>query len=211
MKRSLACLLVAAQAVVATQASAEFCDYRLSALLTGKKAASIGDATSELATKAFGYYTLTNTVTGATMLGSSAAGSSAAGTVATIAGTGLGAAGAALTNPVGIVVGAVVAVGVGGAEGYCYFRDERITDYNEILVTMRALAENADPAFFRLEEPNDPTLTTAAIFVRRDDGVSDRYPVKNLYIVNGVLKHRKFGRDTVIGNVGLEIVETTND
>lgn len=208
MKRSLACLLLAAQ-VIATEASAELCDYRLSSLLKGKSAASVGNATSELASKAVGYYTLTNTVTGATMLGSSAAGGSAAGTIATVAGTGLGAVGAALTNPVGIVIGAVVAVGVGGAEGYCYFQDERITDYNDVLVTMRALAENADPSFFRLEEPNDPNLTTAAIFVRRDDGVSDKYAVKDLYIVNGVLKHRKLGRNKVIGNVGLEIVENT--
>ncbi len=205
MKRSLAIMVLAAQAI-ATQASAEFCDYRLSSLLKGKSAASIGNATSEFASRAFGYYTLTNNVTGATMLGSTAAGSSAAGTIAGVAGTGLGAVGAALTNPVGIVVGAVVAVGVGGAEGYCYFQDERITDYSEILVTMRALAENADPSFFRLEEPTDPHLTTAAIFVRREDGVSDRYDVKDLYIVNGTLKHRTLGRNKTIGNVGLEIV-----
>ncbi|MBI6630280.1 hypothetical protein [Pontibaca salina] len=208
MKRTLACFLFAAQAL-ATQASADFCDYRLSALLSGKNAASLGTATSDLATKAYGYYTLTNAVTGTTMLGSSAAVGSTAGTLAFLTGAGLATVGAALTNPIGIVIGAVVAVGAGGAEGYCHFRDDRITDYNAVLLTMRALAENADPSFFRLEEPTDSTRTTAAIFVRREDGVSDRYTVDDLYIVNGLLKHRKFGRDTVIGNLGLAIVEST--
>ncbi len=41
----------------------------------------------------------------------------------------------------------------------------------------------------------------------RVEETSDMYLVTDLYIVNGVLKHRDRGRDTVIGNIGFTAVE----
>lgn len=202
--------------LLGTPVSADVCDWRLSKLLGTAKtnvAALAGTATAAtgLAGKALGFYTLTHSVTGATMLGSTMAGSSAAGTIGMIAGSGggAGALGAALMSPTGIVVGAIVGVGVAGTEGYCYFfQDEKVTDYAEVLFIMEGLAQNADPYHFEIDKPNDGDLRTAAIFIRGDDGVRQMYRVKDLYIVNGALIHRKWGRNTHLGNVGLEVVNS---
>lgn len=176
-------------------------------------ATSGGAALSGTAMNMLGYYTLTHSVTGATMLGSTMAGSSAAGTIGIVAGTGTGggAAGAALMNPAGIVVGVVIAAAVGGSEGYCYFQDDRITAYEDVLFVMKGLAANADPDYFALIEPHDKAKQKAVIQIIDEDGIPSQYKVEDLYIVNGVLKHRDWFLNTVIGNVGLQLVEKTNE
>lgn len=200
--------------IFSTAASADVCDYRLSSLLgNGAATASVAlpavTSATGVTANALGFYTLTHSVTGATMLGSTLAGTSGAGTVGIVAGTGtgIGATGAALMNPVGIGIGVLTAVGIGGSETYCYFwEDEVINDYQEVLVVMRGLDANADPDFFWIDEPNDPELETAAIFILGEDGVFDMFDVDNLYIHNGTLMHRDWGRNTALGDVGIQWV-----
>ncbi|WP_297781384.1 hypothetical protein [uncultured Roseovarius sp.] len=216
MRTSINWRLAAALLMLGTPASADVCNWRLSKLLGTARSnvAALAEPVTSAPTlveKALGFYTLTHSVTGATLLGSTVAGSSAASTIGLIAGSGggAGAIGAALMSPTGIVVGAIVGVGVAGTEGYCYFfQDEKVTDYAEVLLIMEGLAQNADPSYFEIDKPNDDTLQTAAIFIRGDDGVRQMYRVKDLYIVNGALIHRKWGRNTHLGNIGLEVVNS---
>jgi hypothetical protein len=108
---------------IAAQAQANACAYAPSNLLKTGGVVAGTTALAGASLKAAGLYTLTHSITGATMLGSTAAGSSAAGTVGIIGGTWglLGSAAAVLMSPVVVTVGAV---GAGGAlvyEGACYF------------------------------------------------------------------------------------------
>lgn len=211
MKKSVLRIATAMIAIaLSSGAYSEVCDYRLSSLVGGGVTATVG-ATSLLAGKgmtAMGYYTLTHAVTGATMLGSTLAGSSGAGTIGIIAGTGTGAGavGAALMSSIGIVIGVVVAGSLAGSEVYCYFQDERITDYDEVLLLMKGLAANADPASFEIREPNDEATQRASVLMTDAEGVTTQYWVGNLYINNGKLRNRDWFWNTVIGNVGLEVV-----
>lgn len=185
-------LLCAALLSVAAPAQASICDYRLSTILgdTGAKAAQIARDSSG-ALKDSGVLTLTNVATGMTMLGSS--------------GTGAGVAGAlAGAAPVGIAVGAALL----GSEAICYFLDDRITDYDQVLLVMAMLAEDADPAYFELVRPATPIAQEDFILIKDPTQViATRYMVRDLYIVNGVLKNRDRWRNTVIGNVGYLAVE----
>jgi hypothetical protein len=164
---------------------------------TGAGTAAVG-----LAAKGAGFYTLTHAVTGATMLGSTAGGASAAGTVGIMGGTAgaVGTAASVLMAPATIIVGAVTAAGIGGYEGVCYFYDERVTDYTDVLRILGSIAVNADPDYLRLEI--DKADGNAILVL--GDGVEGarRYYVEDLYVVNGVLKHRDWGLNSVIGNVG---------
>jgi hypothetical protein len=205
-------MLITSAVFTPIAANAEVCDYRLSSLIGGSVATAGAVTAASTATvgatmNVLGYYTLTHAITGATMLGSTMVGSSAAGTVGIIGGTGagIGAAGAAVMNPIGIAVGVVLAVAVGGSETYCFFQDERIAEYDEILFIMKGLDANADPNSFELREPSDPTIKKASILITDKEGVTTQYWVKNLYIVNGVLKYRDFGPNTTIGEVGLQV------
>jgi len=192
--------------ISATASQAGICDYRLSQFIGGTGAevvggAAAGTAASGAALSAAGFYTLTNAVTGATMLGSTAAGASAAGTVGIIAGTGgiIGTAGAILMAPATITAGAVAAVGIGGLEAVCYFQDERITDHVKVLAIMKQLAKHADPNYFILR--GEKSIDAATVDVRDADGNMVTYRVKDLYIVNGVLKNSDWGPNTVIGRI----------
>lgn len=156
--------------------------------------------------KTAGFYTLVNAATGATMLGWTAAGTSAAGTVGIIGGTGggIGVAAAAAMNPVTWVVGGVTVLVMGGYEGGCYYLvDERITDYAEIDAIMQDLGRQAAPEHFRYIGNNFGDENKAYIRVKNGKGEWDDYQVRNLYIVNGLLKHSDWGLNTVIGRVGV--------
>lgn len=155
------------------------------------------------AMKAAGFYTIVNAGSGLTMLGSTMAGASAAGTAGIIAGTAgaLGTIGAVLLAPVTIVVGGVTAVGIGGLEAACFFTDDRITDYGEILAFMRHLAQH---------HPEDRFQLVAGIPGREDDAIKiwnpqseelDRYMISDLYIVNGTLMYRKWGPNRSLGYI----------
>lgn len=213
MSRSQVLLISLAAVFAATTAIADFCSYRPSQWVGGRGAAAVGAgaagaATAGAAAQVAGYYTLTHAVTGATMLGSTAAGSSAAGTVGIIAGTGagIGTAVGALMSPFVIIGGVVIAVGVGAYEGGCYFQDERVTDYSAVLLEMRKLHAASDRKAFRLDAPVDKP-GKARIIITDPFGNVETYDVKKLYIVNNVLKHRDWGLNTVIGNIGFVVTE----
>jgi hypothetical protein len=182
-----AALATALLAGAATPGRASLCDYRLSNIIGGAAATRAVRATGGVL-KETGVLTLNNAVTGATMLGSTLSGSSAA--------SGAAAAGA---GTVGIAVGAALL----GSEAICYFLDDRITGYSEVLMIMSMLADQADPEFFALITPETPLEKSDYILVRNPEtGNRAKYMVRDLYIVNGVLKNRDPWRNTVIGTVG---------
>jgi hypothetical protein len=146
--------------------------------------------------KVAGFYTLVNAGSGLTMIGSTAAGASAAGTVGIIAGTGgvAGTAASILMAPVTIAVGGIAVVGGGIFEGACYFQVVRVTDPYEVRKIIESIASE------------DATISIVAT----DDGDAMRlivedetneYLLRNLYIADGLLKHRDFGPNTTIGPV----------
>jgi hypothetical protein len=188
-------------------AKADTCDYRPSRILggTGSTAVIVTGTTVASATgtaSALGVYTLVNAGSGLTMLGSTMAGASGAGTIGIIAGTGgaAGTVGAIILNPFVWVPAAIVGIGGGGFEAACAFLiDERITDYDEVLAIMRSFATHADPKYFQLVENAIP----AFISISTGDGKWVRYEIEDLYIVDGMLKHRDWGPNTQIGRVVL--------
>lgn len=202
LKKSALCAILLTG--VASTASGAACDWRPSQFVGTATTAVVGGgaAAAGVGMKAAGFYTLVNAGSGLTMLGSTVAGASGAGTVGIIAGTGgvLGAIGATLMAPVTVVVGGVLAVGGAGFEAVCYFTDERITDYSEILAIMQHLDEHHDPERFEL---------ISGIPNRQDDAIRiwnaeteelDRYLVADLYMVNGRLwAERSWRRDTDLG------------
>lgn len=208
----------------ASFAHAEICDYRPSQLLGSTATGAVGTGSAALAgvgvgAKAAGFYTLTHAATGATMLGSTAGGASAAGTVGIMGGTAgfLGTAAAVVTAPATIIAAAVTSAGVVAFEGGCYFFvDEQIDDYHEVYAIMKNLAENADPAYFKLVIPTGLEMWSEESQINYLVGAKDAdYKIvvgkgegqqtffgENLYIINGVLKNRDWFRNTTIGNVG---------
>lgn len=96
-------------------------------IVIGAKSAVTGAAVVGAGMKAAGFYTLTHSVTGATMLASTASGSSAAGTIGIIGGTGggVGAVSAIIMSPFFIVPAAITAVGVVLYEGGCHIHTRK--------------------------------------------------------------------------------------
>ena len=191
----------------AAPAHADTCDYRPSRMLGDTaSAAAIGGGLAITTTtgtaSALGVYTLVHAGSGLTMLGSTIAGASGAGTVGIIAGTG-GAIGTAVgiaLNPLVWIPAAVVGVGGGGFEAACAFLvDERITEYDDVLAVLKSFATHADPKYFRLVTNAIP----AFISLSDGEGTLSRYNIEDLYIADGVLKHRDWGRNTVLGRVVL--------
>ena len=191
----------------ASPVHADTCDFRPSRILgdTGSTAVIGGGlavtSTTGAAT-ALGVYTLVNAGSGLTMLGSTMAGASGAGTIGIIAGTGgaIGTAGAIILNPFVWVPAAILGVGGGGFEAACAFLvDERITEYDEVLAVMESFAIHADPEYFRIVTNAIP----AFISLSDGEGTWTRYDIEDLYIADGVLKHRDWGPNTVIGRVVL--------
>jgi hypothetical protein len=186
-------------------AHADTCDYRPSRILgdtvsTAVVGGGLAVSSTTGAASALGVYTLVNAGSGLTMLGSTLAGASGAGTIGIIAGTGgaIGTAGAIILNPFVWVPAAILGVGGGGFEAACAFLvDERITEYDEVLAVMQSFATHADPEYFRLVTNAIP----AFISLSDGEGTWTRYDIENLYIADGVLKHRDWGRNTVIGRV----------
>lgn len=196
-------LIFICMSLLPLHAIAEVCDLRPSNIFGGTAAgvAGGGVAAVGLGAKLGGFYTLTHAVTGATMLGSTAAGASAAGTVGIMGGTTvLGTALAVIMSPITIIVGSGVAVAAAGYEGLCYFQDERITEYADVLEVIKSVASLADPDFFRLIISEEEV---ASVYVKNGEGIENTYLVEDLYIVNGMLKHSDsfLFLDTVVGNI----------
>jgi hypothetical protein len=198
-------------AVSASPAFADFCDYRPSQLIGDSGAGAVGTAgaataVAGTAAKAAGFYTLTHAATGATMLASTAGGVSAASTVGIMGGTaaGIGTVGAILMAPVTIIAGAVTAVGVAAYEGGCYFTDERVTEYADVLKIMENMDANADSDVFRLLLVNGSEQIQIGPI-----GNSDNYWVEDLYIVNGTLMNRDWFKNTTVGKIGFFVPTQT--
>ena len=198
--------------VFAQQANANACDYRPSNFLgggaTGAVVATGGSvAVAGAAAQAAGFYTLTHAVTGLTMLGSTAGGASAAGTVGIMGGTAgiIGTAASIIMAPVTIIAGAVLAVGVAGYEGVCYFTVERVEDPEVILGIVQNLADSGDPKYIRLTDlSGEKFLMIASDHDDNGEPVEwDKYSVKDLYVEEGILKHSDYGPNTKIGRVQL--------
>lgn len=205
IRSALTFLTMAGMLCSTATAHADTCDYRPSRILgdtvsNAVVGGGIAVSTTTGAASALGVYTLVNAGSGLTMLGSTLAGASGAGTIGIIAGTGgaIGTAGAIILNPFVWVPAAIIGVGGGGFEAACAFLvDERITEYDEVLAVMQSFATHADPEYFRLVTNAIP----AFISLSDGEGTWTRYDIENLYIADGVLKHRDWGRNTVIGRV----------
>lgn len=207
MFQKTAAIVTAISVLNASQAYADTCDYRPSKIL-GKSGSTVvmgtsgTIATGTVAANALGIYTLVHAGSGLTMLGSTMAGASGAGTIGIIAGTGgtIGTIAATILSPFVWVPAAIIGVGGGGFEAACAFLvDERITEFAEIMVVMRSFAAHADPKYFELVDNAIPPV------VRLSDGQNNwtSYKVEDLYIVEGMLKHRDWGPNTNIGRVVL--------
>jgi hypothetical protein len=187
-------------ATFGSAASSGVCDFRLSELIGSRSTALTEVAAGTvvaggLGMKAAGFYTLVHATSGLTMLGSTLPGISAAGTVGIIAGTGgvIGSASAVLMNPITGIAAGAVALGVGGLEGACYFQDERIDDYYEVLSVMTAVAESASPDYFQLQL--GASRKKAAVVEIWDPELQIRvqHRVADLYFVNGALVEDTIG------------------
>jgi hypothetical protein len=199
-------LLTSVVLLLGNGALAGVCSYRPSQIIGGAGAAAIaatGGTTAVVGSglKVAGFYTLTHSVTGATMLGSIAGGASGASTVGIMGGTGagIGAVASALMAPVVVGTAAFVAIGTAGFEGACFFTDERITEYPEVLAKLQAVATVVADSHFSIEKAESPS--EALLVMKTVTGERVVYAVQKLYIVNGVLMHRDWFRNSVLGSL----------
>lgn len=196
-------LLAAVALSFGSHANAGACDYTMSRLAAKTGSAILGTgAVAGAGMQAAGYYTLVHAGSGLTMLGSTAAGASAAGTVGIIAGTGgvIGTIGAILMAPVTLIIGGIAIIGVGSFEGYCYFQVERITDPYAVREVIENIALN-DKSVWIVTTVDGPAMAI------RGTGENDIYLLRNLYIVDGNLKHRDWGPNTNLGAVAFKAKE----
>ncbi len=218
--------LTAVFVLAASSAAADVCDFRPS-IMAGKAGAAAKNTASDVASgvtngvKAIGAYTLRNPVSGISMMSSGVGTATAAGTsIGTAASSALGTAATVATAPVTLSIAGATAVALGGFEGVCHFRKERITDYDEILYIVTNLAANSDPTMFKVIPEGaeyytlkgNPALAGKTMVRVAGPGYGpDLYDVDKLYVVDGVLKHRDALRDTVIGDVALQVVEVQDE
>jgi hypothetical protein len=201
--RAAAGLALAAVVLLPVSALADACTRRPSELIrSGTETAVAGarGAAADLAARAEGAFTFTNAMTGMTMLASNPGSTGALGQIGSTAGAIGGAAAGVLAAPATVVAGAVAAVGLGAYESWCFFRDERITDYDEVLALMHAVAASADPSHFRLE--GGEGRRDAQVVIADGAGGERRLDVRRLYVVNGDLMHRDWGPNTALGRIG---------
>lgn len=203
--------ITVAVALTPLAARADVCNFRPS-ILAGSAGSAVRDTASAAASgvRALGAYTLQNPVSGASMISSGVGTATAAGT--SIAGS----AAAIVAAPVTIAVAGATAVALGGYEGVCYFRAERIADYDEILYIVTNLAANSDPTMFAVIPAgaeytnlngNPAVAGETKVRVASEGAGPWIFDVADLYISDGVLMHRETLRDKVIGNVALQVVE----
>ncbi len=196
--------------LVSPASSEGFCKHRPSEVLRGEFVGSMTagarNAASNLAAKAGGVFTLTNTVTGASLLGSNAT----AGTIAQIGGVASNAATSVAAVPGIAVAGATAAIGLAAYEGVCFFRDERITDHDEVLRVLYTISAFADPVYFRIEQ-RGVDRDAAVLVLGNVAGETEEYAVHRLRIVNGVLLHRQRGRDIEVGDVGFATLAASEE
>ena len=186
----------------ASAARAELCDYRLSQLVERGASPAI-EAARAAVPQAEGpvLYLMVNPGTGQTSLGATGAGTPDDGILTRTARL-FGSAIAIVSSNSPLAQAGSTALGA-GLEAVCFFRDERITGYDEVLRVLRAVDANMPPDLFALIEPG---LERRDAFVRldRNDGYDlVEYPVRDLYVVNGQLRHRDWGLNNVVGDIAV--------
>ncbi|MFZ1662987.1 MAG: hypothetical protein WAT77_13610 [Paracoccaceae bacterium] len=198
-------------------ANAGMCDYRLSGLMGADATAAFATSASSVAVggtamTAAGFYTITNATTGATMLASTAGGASGAGTVGIMGGTAgvVGTASSIVMAPAVIAAAAGAALGAVGIEGACYMADDRITDYDQVLMAVRNAASKIDPSVFKVVEPAG-SKHGDYILVKDRKGNFSGYAVANLFIVNGELMNRDRLRNTDVMNLNMFMADSAAD
>lgn len=204
---------------LSTPVAADVCDYRPSALIGGVGAGAVGTAgagaaAAGIGAKTVGFYTLTHSVSGATMLGSTATGASAAGTVGIIGGSAgvAGTIGSILMAPATIIAGLVVGAGTAIYEGACYFSVERIEDPAALMPILENLDAQSESRHFELHKQSSTTGYILLATSFDEDGnilKRNRFDIENLYIEDGILRHRDWGPNTTIGHVGYVQKENT--
>ena len=102
--------------------------------------------------------------------------------------------------PVTIIAGAVVAVGTGGWEGVCYLKDDRISDYDQVLSVLRKAADQVRSINFMVVNPDSPEHQ-ARLVVGNSSGEFESYDVEDIYIVNEEVYHRDWFLNTNLGPV----------
>jgi hypothetical protein len=165
---------------LASAAQAGLCDYKPSILLE-KSTSALGPKIADGARQSASYYTLVHGGSAVTALGSAA--TSASGTLSAI-----------LMAPATMIIGGITIIGVGAFEGACYFQVDRVTDPYEVRRIIESVA-SVDPAIsiLRTNEGDAMALEEA--------GSRKTYLLRNLYIADGQLKHRDFGRNTNLGPI----------
>ncbi len=202
----------AINAIFATSAHAELCDYRPSNLLAGvNTGALLSGAGVALAAgagaKTAGFYSLVHAGSGMTMLDSTASVANSIGVIAGSSGA-IGSAVAFLMSPMALGAAAATAVGTGGVEGYCSFLvDERITEYPDVLKSLQAVVVEGDPSTSL--EISDPDKETARLSMLGPNEQWSHYNVADLYIVEGVLMHRDWLRNTKLGSIAYVVPSTS--
>lgn len=102
--------------------------------------------------------------------------------------------------PATIIIGAITAVAIGGFEGVCYFKIERVTDPYQMMGIIESIAAQ-DPDISIAETPDGPVM------VMTSDGEEKRYLIRKLYIADGDLKHRDWFLNTNLGPVAYVLPE----
>ncbi len=191
------CLILAAGA-----ARADLCDYRLSELAERGASPAIEAARAAVPQdEGPVLYLMVNPRTGQTSVGATGAGTPDDGILTRTARI-FGSAIAVVSSGSPLAQAGSTALGA-GLEAVCFFRDERITGYDEVLGVLRAVDATMPPDLFALIEPG-VERRDAFVRLNRNDGYDMvEYRVRDLYVVNGQLRHRDWGLDNVVGDIAV--------
>lgn len=188
-----------AAALVSTGVQAQqagLCDYKPSILAGAavEKAGAAGKALTPVAkdgARAAGQWMLMHPGQSVSLISGAAGGATSA---ATSAGGVAATVTSIATAPVTLAVGAVTFAAAGGYEGACYFKVERVTDAEAV----RAIIDNitlTDPLVWTRNTNKGPVMVLAG-----PEGETI-YPIRKLYIADGVLKVRDWGLNSTLGPV----------
>ncbi|WP_425070697.1 hypothetical protein [Sagittula sp. S175] len=185
----------------------DLCAYKPSVMAeaaadkAGAALAGTGQA-AKAGARAAGNWMLMHPGQSVSMVSSAAGAASGAASGAAAGAGGLAASvGAIVTAPVTLVAGAVTFAAVGSYEGLCYFKVERVTDADEV----RAIIDNisaTDPLVWTRNTNKGPVMVLAG-----PEGETV-YPIKRLYIADGMLKVRDWGLNSTLGPVAYVQAET---
>jgi hypothetical protein len=188
-------------------ALANLCNYRLSNMIPRQDTPAVeaARAAAGLQDDAGGMvFVMINPRTGETRVGATDAGRQGNADDGFVARTArvLGAAVAVVAGDSPLLAAGGAALGA-GLEAACFLRDDRITDYDAVLEVLRAVDASMPPDLFALVEPGE-SHRDAYVRLSRNDGYDlSEYRVRDLYIVNGQLRHRDWGVNDVVGDIAV--------